>query len=50
MRRAARLAVQMLQLNRPSAAGTKNIYLGVESDQRDGKITRINGNAGFAPA
>ncbi len=40
----------MLQLNRSSASRTKNIYLGVESDQGDGKITRINGNAGFAPS
>src|SRR5580704_6206449 len=50
MRRAARLAVQMLQLNRLSASGTNNIHLGVESDEGDGKITRINGNAGFAHA
>src|SRR6266699_2392451 len=50
MRRAARLAMQMLELNRSLAARTHSINLGIKGDQRHCKIARINRNAGFAPA
>ena len=42
--------MQMLEFDRSFAARTKNIHLGIEGDQRDCEITRIDRNTGFAPA